>query len=111
MKSRYSLIAIVIGIICGFLSTHILLIGWYNLFFWAAVGILIGWFGKEKKTTLWAGAWYGFFMSMSFLLSGFQGSSDKFFSFVIFSLGLSIVGALGGMLTAWIGYSFSKKKK
>jgi hypothetical protein len=46
---------------------------------------------------------YGFFMSVTFLISGFQGSPDKLPGFLALTLGLSIVGALGGLVTVFIG--------
>jgi uncharacterized membrane protein len=101
-RSLFALAAVV-GIVCGFLSTHALNIGWLNLVFWGAAGIALGYFSATKKDTLLVGAIYGFFLSISFLFSGFQGAPDKFAGFALFSLGLSIIGALGGLVSAFVG--------
>jgi len=109
--NRQRLIAVALGIISGILSTHVVLIGWGNLIFWALVGIALGLFVTGKREVLWSGALFGFFLSISFLLSGFQGAPDKFFVFILFSLGLSIVGMGGGIISVFIGSWLRKKYK
>ena len=109
MRSRnVFLLAAILGIVCGFLSTHAFYIGWFDLVFWGVFGIGVGLCSGDKKTTAWAGIVYGFCLSISFLFSGFQGTSDKLLGFAALSFGLSIIGALGGLLTAYLG-SWLKK--
>jgi hypothetical protein len=97
------IIASVIAIACGFLSTHAFLIGWWNIIFWGLAGIGIGLFVSGKKEVLWIGLCFGFFLSLSFLFSGFQGVPDKFPAFFLFSIFLSIIGAFGGCLVVFLG--------
>jgi hypothetical protein len=97
------LIAAAIGVVCGYLSAHAFSIGWWNIIFWGAVGIILGLFTRGNKEVMWKGLWFGFFLSLSFLLNDFQGASDKLPSFILFSLALSVVGALGGWLAVFIG--------
>jgi hypothetical protein len=104
------IIAAVVGIVCGLLSTQVLLIGWGNLLFWGLVGVILGWFTKGKKEVIQSGLWYGFFLSLSFLFSGFQGTPDKLPGFILLSFALSVVGALGGWLSVFVGNKLKRKK-
>ncbi len=97
-------VAIIVGIMSGLLSTHVFSFGWSNLVFWGIVGVGTGLFCSDKKTALRTGVVYGFCLSLSFLFSGFQGAPAKFLVFTVFSLGLSGVGAIGGLTTSYIGY-------
>jgi len=110
MKSNSLIfLASFIGLLCGFLSTHVFLIGWLNLIFWGIVGVGLGYFATEKKTMIWSGILYGFFLSISFLFLGFQGMPDKLLGFTIFSLFLSILGAGCGLICVLIGNWIKKK--
>ncbi len=104
------IVAIIIGVVSGFLSTHGFSLGWYNLVFWGIVGVGTGLFCPDKKTALWTGTLYGFCLSLSFLFSGFQGVSSKFLVFTVFSLGLSVVGAIGGLTASCTGYWIRKNR-
>ena len=53
---------------------------------WGVVGAGLGFFCSNKKTAIWVGTVYGFCLSVSFLLSGFQGAANKFLAFALFSL-------------------------
>jgi hypothetical protein len=92
-----------VGVVCGYLSAHAFSIGWWNIIFWGAAGIILGLFMKGKNEVMRTGLWFGFFLSLSFLLNGFQGTSDKLPVFILFSLALSIVGAFGGWLAVFLG--------
>ena len=89
--------------LCGFLSTHILDIGWINLVFWGAVGVGLGGFISQKREVLWCGGLFGFFLTISFLFTGFQGTSDKLLVFSILAAGLSLAGILGGIVSVYLG--------
>ncbi len=97
------LLSILVGIICGFLSADVFLIGFWNLAFWGVTGVVLGLFSETKDMVIKSGIAYGFFLSMFFLLIGFHGASDKLGGFVIFSLALSIIGVIGGILSLSIG--------
>ena len=92
-----------VGIVLGFLSANIFLIGWLNLIIWGIVGLVVGFAYRDTRKAKWAGGFYGFFLTISFLLLGFRGASDKLFMFVLFSLGLSIIGIFCGLILAIIG--------
>jgi hypothetical protein len=110
IKSKYLIfIALLTGVICGVVSTRVFMIGFFNFAFWGVVAIGIGLLGGDKKTTAWCGNVYGFFLSISFLFSGFQGTPDKLAAFTLFSLFLSLIGAVCGWALARLG-SWVRKK-
>lgn len=109
MKKRV-LISSLIGIVCGFLSTHAFLIGWWNIIFWGLAGVGIGLFVNGKKKVMWTGLAYGFFLSVSFLFSGFSGTPDKLLIFTLFSIFLSIIGAFGGWFAVFLGCTLERSR-
>jgi hypothetical protein len=110
MKTVSIICSALVGIIFGILSNHSILVGsWYNLIVWAVVGMLIGLFIEQKKFVNWVGIAYGIALTLSFLISGFKGTSDKIFGFGILSLVLTIIGAFCGWLCVLIGFSIKNK--
>jgi len=105
MKTKISILgSSLIGVIFGMLSNYSILNGsWINLVVWAIIGLLIGLFIDDKIFIKWSGIFYGFFITLSFLISGFQGSSDKIIGFGILSIVLSFIGAFCGWCLVFIG--------
>src|SRR5476649_1107339 len=105
MKIKISLISsTLIGIVFGVLSNYSILKGsWFNLVVWTFVGILIGIFIYDKRYIKWSGIFYGFFVTLSFLISGFKGSPDKILGFGLLSIILSVVGAFCGWGLVFMG--------
>jgi hypothetical protein len=94
----------VVGIVCGLVSHTPFLNGqWLNLVVWGIVGIALGLFMSGTRLIIWAGLVYGFCLSVTFLISGFQGNADKLPAFLLLTLVLSLVGALGGLATVFVG--------
>jgi len=94
----------VVGIACGLASNTPWLAGkWLNLVVWALAGIALGFFAPGRAQIIWMGVVYGFLMSVTFLISGFQGTPDHLPGFLVLTLALSLVGALGGLVTVFIG--------
>src|SRR5262249_22474441 len=103
---RYALLiaAAVAGLAAGLASVTPLLAGkWTNLVLWAVVGLVIGWFASGRREGLIAGIVYGVILSFTFLLAGFGGTPDRLPGFLLLTLGLSVVGALGGVVTVFMG--------
>ena len=105
MKTKFSLISsVVVGIVFGILSNYSILFGsWINLVVWAIIGLLIGLFIEEKRFIKWSGIFYGFFLTLSFLISGFQGNLNKIIIFSLFSIFLSVIGAFCGWFLVFVG--------
>ena len=98
------IIAAIVGIICGIASDTLFVTAqWANLILWALAGIGLGLFATGRRAVLWTGIVYGVFLSASFLLVGFQGAPDQLPAFLALTLGLSLVGALGGLVTVFAG--------
>ncbi|SRR5258706_8139816 len=99
-----AIIAGVVGIACGLVSHTFLLEGqWFNLVVWGIAGIVLGVFAQGRRQFVGVGIVYGVFLSVTFLLSGFQGSPGNLPGFLVLTLLLSVVGALGGLVTVFIG--------
>src|SRR6266567_3668187 len=98
MKSyTMAIVAGVVGIACGLASHTFLLEGqWFNLVVWGLVGIALGFFVQARRQIVVVGIVYGVFLSVTFLLSGFQGTAGNLPGFLVLTLLLSVVGALGG---------------
>ncbi len=96
------LISGLIGIILGALSAHTFFIhSWLALVPWGIVGIAIGYFSGGKKQGIWAGAFYGFFLCVSFLIAGFKGSS--FVRLIPLLIAMGLLGKLSGLVLGIIG--------
>ena len=105
---QYSLLSIVLGLICGFVSSHDT-IGWLNLFFWIIAGILVVYFSPSRRAALYAGKLFGFFTIATWLITGFEGTPDKFVVFAAFSFGLAIMGGLCGLAGAALFNKLAKR--
>jgi hypothetical protein len=102
--STLLIISAIVGIVCGIASVTVFVTAqWANLILWALAGIGLGFFAVGRRAVLWTGIVYGVFLSASFLLVGFQGTPDKLPAFLVLTLGLSVVGALGGIVTVFVG--------
>lgn len=94
----------IVGIVFGIIANHGILLGSsFNLVVWAVVGILIGLFIEQKKYIKLSGLSYGFFLGIAFMVSGFGGTSDKIFGYSLFTLIISIIGALCGWMAVFLG--------
>jgi hypothetical protein len=100
--------AIAMGALCGIVAAHFLLSFLASLFLWAVGGITIGHFAELSTSAIVKiGALYGFSLSVSFLFFSFGASFDKFFSLILLTLALSVVGMIGGIIAVAVG-SFLK---
>lgn len=101
---RLLFVSALVGIILGLISHISFLSGpVINLAMWGLAGFGLGFFAADRSSILWTGIVYGVSLSFSFLLSGFGGRPEVFPSFILLTLLLSVVGALGGLLTVFIG--------
>ena len=98
------LIAAVVGIVCGLVSLSSLLAGqWASLIVWGLAGVVLGWFTAGRRLIVWTGVVFGVCLTLTFLLGGFRGSPDRLPGFLVLTLGLSVVGAIAGLVTVYIG--------
>jgi len=105
MKSKtLVLVSAVVGMVLGLISHISFLSGpLINLALWGLAGLGLGFFATSRSSILWTGIVYGVSLSFSFLLSGFGGRPEVFPSFILLTLLLSVIGALGGLLTVFVG--------
>src|ERR1051325_8125433 len=105
MKSNFFfLISAVVGIVYG-LASHISFLSapLTNLALWGLAGLGLGFFANGRRMILWTGIVYGRCLSISFLASRFQGRPQSIPGFILLTLLLSVVGALGGVVTIFVG--------
>ncbi|MEP7357188.1 MAG: hypothetical protein ABI847_08110 [Anaerolineales bacterium] len=96
--------AVAVGVVCGIVSNTPILTGqWANLVLWALAGIGLGLFAAGRRAVLWAGIVYGLALTISFLGFAFGGTPDKLPVYLLLTLGLSVVGAVAGIVTVFIG--------
>src|SRR5512141_3109239 len=110
MRSRYLLIvASLAGILTGVGSTFpVELTAAPSLIFWGVTGVVIGLFADTRKEVLWWGSLYGFFLSFSFLLSRFGGTTAQIPRYLALVAAASIVRAVCGIIPVYIGWTLRR---
>ena len=109
-KHKLSILSGLVGVILGYISAHTFFASsWTALIPWGLIGLILGYTALNRKEVFIPGVLYGFFLTFSFLVFGFHGANDKFASFLLFSLILSLVGALGGSVLFVIGITLKSK--
>lgn len=104
MKHFY-LVGAIIGLAVGLASALWLnSLQWGNIAIWGVIGVLVGVICKDRKSAMWSGMIFGFFLSLAFLFGGFRGELSRLPAFSAFTLALSLLSALGGLLASVVGY-------
>ena len=97
------------GLSLGLISAHTLFAhSWTALILWGIVGLGVGGVlpkheGARFQTAHTAGTMYGFFVSASFLIFGFQGASSQFPRFLVVVVILGLAGAACGLVLSMVG--------
>ncbi len=105
--------SILLGIILGAIGTAIGSAHWLiTLALWGIAGLCVGLFSKNRKRAWKSGAVYGFVLSFSFLMFGYQGSHAlmRMAQVLVFFVLLSVFGACCGALLGIVGNVFRKKR-
>lgn len=76
---------------------------------WGIVAFVVGYFLQNKKEVWVSGVVFGLVLSFAFMLSAFGGTSDKLPGYLILTLGISIAGIIGSIVTIFFG-NFLKRK-
>lgn len=110
MTAPFMLLSALAGIATGFITIHSpLTSSWLSIFLWIAVGLVVLYFSPNRKAAVYGGTAFGFFTIASWLISGFQGTTDKIGSFLVLTLVLSAVGAACGLVGAYLFSKFFRK--
>jgi uncharacterized membrane protein YeaQ/YmgE (transglycosylase-associated protein family) len=111
-KQNLVILSGLIGIITGyFCSITFFAHSWITIILWVIVGLIVGLFCNRTKKSYKEGYVFGFFVTVSFLLFNFSGTSSKFFGFVILSILLGVVGAFCGALVVRTGLFIKRSFK
>jgi hypothetical protein len=104
MKNNLRIMTIfsgVIGALVGFIGGPVQI-----LVLWSAIGLGIGYFSKTLRQAIIDGAVYGFVVSFTFLLRGYNGVDPVGFKLLSFFAALSFFGALCGAILGYAGELF-----
>ncbi len=82
---------------------------WSNLLLWAVIGLLLGLYIDDRTCVKSSGISYGFFLTLTFLISGFHSSTDKIWAFALLCVVLSPIGALCGACLVFMGNWIKRK--
>jgi len=74
----------------------------YVLIIWGGVGLAIGAFSAGRRSSLINGALFGFAVSYSFMISGYEGSAPLSSRLLLFAL-LGLFGAMCGLILGLLG--------
>lgn len=109
-KIREKLLIGLLGVLVG-LATYYLMYGWYDIFPWAIVALIIGYTSKSRRDSIINGAIFGFFLFLVYIYVGYKGKTDTsaMIKFILFDILFSLVGAGAGIIGAFIGFWFKQK--
>jgi hypothetical protein len=102
---RY-VVAVVLGTALGVIGARFVFIGSaLSLIPWALAGLALGaWCTRVQALSV--GAAYGFALAFVFMVAGYSGSAPLLGRLPAFAL-LGLVGAVCGLVLAWLGASVS----
>lgn len=80
-----------------------------SILLWTVGGLIVGWLTQDQRTTIQSGVVYGMVLTSVFLFSRFGGTPDHILQYALFVAVMSIGGAIGGLVTAFIGAWLRKR--
>jgi len=104
------LLAGILGIFTG-LATFYLVSGWYSVFPWAVAVLVIGYASTNRRDSIINGAIFGYILFLVYILLGYQGKTDtgSIIKFIAFNVLFSLVGAIAGIIGAFMGNWLKRK--
>ncbi len=97
--------------VLGFISAKTFFAhSWTALIPWGIAGLAVGLASKNRKSALWNGAIYGFFLPMSFTIFGFQGNNGSVPALLLLAIILGVIGAGCGMVLSLTGKSVRRER-
>jgi uncharacterized membrane protein YeaQ/YmgE (transglycosylase-associated protein family) len=102
MKKRIPFL--IAAIVLGFLSSRFVN-GWYTTIPWVIVTPIVGFLSKSRRDSLINGGLFGYVLFLVYISSVYRGKTDakSILIFIGFNLAFSLVGAIAGVVGAFIG--------
>jgi hypothetical protein len=98
------IVSAIVGALLGVIGAKYLFVGsGISLLPWALVGLIVGYYCLDRRRAAYNGAVYGFFLTFSFMISGYSGSEPLLTRIPFFIL-LGLAGALCGIFLSLPGY-------
>lgn len=106
MKSALQIIIVIAVAILLAIGSFYYLAGWYNVIPWAIVSLIIGYNCKTTRSSLLAGAIFGYFLFLTYIFMGYTGNIDSasMLRFILFDVAFSLIGAAIGAGGAFGGF-------
>ena len=98
-------ITAVVGILTGILCVYFFK-GWVNVIPWTIISLSLGMYQSTRQNAIIHGAVFGYFLFFTYILVGYRGEMTiaGVFKILSFSILFSFVGALAGVIGAWLGH-------
>jgi len=105
-KIIMSLLGVAVGIV-----TYYFMYGWYDIFPWAIVALIIGYAIKTRRESIINGAIFGYLLFLVYIYLGYKGKTDTsdMIKFILFDMLFSLVGAICGAVGAYLGNLIKKR--
>jgi len=88
------------------LISHYVFPGWVSIIPWAILALILGYLSLTWKLAIKNGAFYGYFLFITYILIGYNGNMDRagITRIILFSVFFSLIGALAGISGALMGF-------
>jgi len=101
-----SLLGVAVGIV-----TYYFMYGWYDVFPWAVVALIIGYTSNSRRDSIINGSVFGYVLFLVYVFLGYKNKTgiEGMIRFVVFDMLFSLVGAICGAVGAYLGNLVKKR--
>jgi len=105
-KIIMSLLGVALGI-----ATYYFMYGWYDVFPWAVVALIIGYTSNIRRDSIINGSVFGYVLFLVYVFLGYKNKTgiEGMIRFVVFDMLFSLVGAICGAVGAYLGNLVKKR--
>jgi len=101
-----SLLGVAVGIV-----TYYFMYGWYDVFPWAVVALIIGYTSNSRRDSIINGAIFGYVLFLVYIFLGYKNKTgiEGMIRFILFDMLFNLVGAICGAVGAYLGNLVKKR--